>query len=86
VGCENIILEFRLEKGIKRLFGTCKIYGSEEYKRKGCEKYPQHPDRLFGKFCGFRFEDENGNDVTEFRKNDVLVRLVFPKVEIIRKD
>lgn len=85
--CEHVELTFQRERGkFKRLFAVCKIMGTKERKDRGCDDYPAYPDRLMGKFCGYRFANENGKDVTEFRKTRTLLILDLPSVEIIVKD
>lgn len=85
--CEHIELTFQRERGkFKRLFGTCRILGTKERKDRGCDDYPTYPDRLLGKFCGYRFVDaDSGKDVTTFRKNKALVILDVPAIEIVIK-
>lgn len=85
--CEHVVLEFRRERGkYKHLFATCKIYGTKERKEKGCDDYPKFPDRLLNKSCGYRFIDKDGNDVTTFRKNPILLELDRPNLRLVRRD
>ena len=85
--CEHIELTFKRERGkFKRLYGTCQIFGTKERMEKGCDSYPTYPDRLLGKFCGYRFIDEQGRDVTTYRKNKTLLRLDLPRIDIIIRD
>lgn len=80
-------MTFQRERGnFKRLFSTCKIMGTTERKDQGCDDYPAYPDRLMGKFCGYRFVNEEGKDVTEFRENKTLLILDLPQIEIVVKD
>ena len=60
--------------------------GTKERKDKGCDDYPSYPDRLLGKFCGYKFINEKGEDVTEYRKNKTLLILDLPPIEITLKD
>lgn len=85
--CEHLIWEFQRERGkFKRLFGTCRIYGTSERKEKGCDNYPTHPDRLIDKSCGYRFIDENGTDITQYSKELILLDLDIPSIRITRRD
>jgi len=85
--CEYIALTFERKAGeYKRLHGICKIFGSKERREKGCDDYPTYPDRLLGRFCGFRFIDEEGRDVTTYRENKTLLRLDVPKVNLVIRD
>lgn len=84
LGCPYIIL---INPTGKRLIGVCSIYGKKEREEKGCDKYPQYPDRLLGKFCGYRFIDtETGKDVTQYRKNKILCSLNTPPIDIVIKE
>lgn len=85
--CEHIELTFKRKPGeYKKLYGTCKIFGTKKRKEKGCDAYPSYPDRLLGKSCGFRFIDEAGRDMTVYRENKTLLRLDVPKVNIIIRE
>lgn len=87
LGCDKIIWTMIKRPSVeKRLIGSCSIWGTQERKDKGCDDYPQLGDRLLGKFCGYRFIDENGNDVTEYRKNPTLYIFTHPPIKIIRVD
>ena len=61
--------------------GTCKIRNTEYWVTKGCDRYPSYPDRLMGTFCGYRFIDKDGKDITTYRKNPSLI-LISDKCEI----
>jgi len=84
-GCEHVVFEMsKIPDVEKRLFATCRVFGMPERKIKGCDDYPQYPDRLMGRFCGYRFIDEEGRDVTEYRKNPILFMFTHPRVWIVR--
>jgi len=87
LGCEHVVFEMSKVPGVeKRLFGTCRIYGTSDRKIKGCNDYPQYPDRLLGRFCGYRFIDEKGQDITTYRKNPILFTFTQPSIWIIRHE
>ena len=88
IGCRYIQWTNSKIPGIeKRLIGTCTIWGTKERKEKGCDDYPQYPDRLLGKFCGYRFiDEETGKDVTQYRKNKLLYRFTHPSIDVVIRD